>query len=138
MEGRLHFAPWLLLAKDVGHVIGAESARGVSFGHLGGHCFGAIFAHQGESLADWAGEGAIGIGHTFEIFVRCRTEQGKEPLLRGRAFRGDHWHTDLFFKTFGSPGLPALPGAGVGGYLVMLIVDSDRRETAWTVSLVPT
>jgi hypothetical protein len=56
-----------------------------------------------------------------------RAEQGNQPLLCGRAFRGRHLGADLFFETFGSEGLAALPGAGVAGDLLMLMVERDGR-----------
>ena len=45
-QRRLHIAPLLLLAEDVGDVIGAEGPCGVRFGERGGYRFGAVFADQ--------------------------------------------------------------------------------------------
>lgn len=95
------------------------------FGERGGYGFGAIFTDQREQFTDLPRERAIGIGQVFEIFVRSRAEQRDETRLRGRAFRGGHPCAELFLKTFGPQGLSALPGAGISGDLVVLIIDAD-------------
>ena len=45
-QRRLHVAPLLLLAEDVGDVIGAESSCGMRFGECGGYCLGSVFTNQ--------------------------------------------------------------------------------------------
>jgi len=47
----LHLAPLLLLAEDVGDVIGAEGACGVRFGKRGRYRFGAVLPDQHEEFA---------------------------------------------------------------------------------------
>ena len=66
-QRRLHVAALLLLAEDVGDVIGAESARGVRFGNRGRHGFGAVFANKREEFAHLAGQGTVGVGETLQI-----------------------------------------------------------------------
>jgi len=47
-ERRLNFPAQLLLAKNVGDVIGTEGARRVSFLQGAGNCFPSIVTNQGE------------------------------------------------------------------------------------------
>lgn len=77
----LHLAPLLLLAQDIGDVVGAKSARGVGFGDGGGDRCGAIFTNQGKQFADLPRQRTVGIGETFEIFVGSRAEQRDQALL---------------------------------------------------------
>ena len=51
---RLHVTPGLLLAQNVGDVIGTEGACGVSLLYRGGNCLRAVIANQFEQLADLA------------------------------------------------------------------------------------
>ena len=44
----LHFPAHLLLAKEVGDIVGAESAGGVGFAESSSYCLGSIFANQRE------------------------------------------------------------------------------------------
>jgi hypothetical protein len=48
LERRLHIAPLLLLAEDVGDLIGSKGARGVCFGDRGSHGLRAILANEDE------------------------------------------------------------------------------------------
>ena len=45
-QWRLHITPLLLLAEDVGDVIGAKSSCGVRLGESGGYGFGSVFPNQ--------------------------------------------------------------------------------------------
>ena len=64
-QRRLHIAPLLLLAEDVGDVIGAEGACGMRFGQRSGDGFRAIFTDQREQFADLPRQRAVGIGQPF-------------------------------------------------------------------------
>jgi len=44
----LHLAAHLLLAQEVGDIVGAECAGSVGFAERGSHCLGPIFANQRE------------------------------------------------------------------------------------------
>ena len=72
-QRRLHLAPRLLLAEDVGDVIGAEGARRMGLLHRSGDCLRAIVANQREQFADLPGEGAIRIRESSQIVFRGRT-----------------------------------------------------------------
>jgi hypothetical protein len=66
-DRRLHLAPCLHLAQNVGNVVGAESAGGMGLLHRGGCGFRSVVANQFEQLADLPGEGAIGAGEFTQI-----------------------------------------------------------------------
>ena len=120
-EWRLNVAAHLLLAENVGDVIGAESACGMSFGEGGGDGFRAVFADEGEQFPDLARQGAIRVGQPTQILFRRGSEQRHEALLCGGTFRRGHLGKQFFLKTLGAESLSALPGAGVSDDLVMLI-----------------
>ena len=80
---RLHLPPRLLLAQNVGDVIGAESAGGVGFLDRAGDRFGAVVADEFEQLAHLPGQRAVGSGELSQIRLGDRSEQEHEPLLRG-------------------------------------------------------
>jgi len=63
---RLHITSRLLLAQNVGDVIGAEGACIVRFLHRGGNRFRAVIANQFEQLANLTCQGAIGLGKLFK------------------------------------------------------------------------
>ena len=76
-QRRLHLAPLLLLAENVGDVIGAEGACGVRFGERGGYRFRAIFTNQSEQFAHLARQGAVRIGEPSQIFFRRRVRAAR-------------------------------------------------------------
>ena len=47
-QGRLHLTARLLLAKDIGDVVGAECAGSMSFAESGSHRIRPIFPNQSE------------------------------------------------------------------------------------------
>ena len=66
-ERRLDLTAHLLLAKEVGDVVGAECAGGVGFAESSSYCLGSIFANQCEELADLSSQRAVAIGQTPQI-----------------------------------------------------------------------
>ena len=54
-ERRLQVTRPLLLAQDIGDVVGAESAGGMSFAQSGGDGFWSILPNQRQQFADLAG-----------------------------------------------------------------------------------
>src|SRR5262249_7764818 len=57
----------LLLAKDIGYVIGAKRTGGISFVESGKHRIRPIFPNQSEQLADLSGQGAVRVGQPAQI-----------------------------------------------------------------------
>ena len=55
-ERRLNLATGLLLAQNVGDVIGTEGAGSMSFLYGGGDCLGSVVANQFEQLTNLPGE----------------------------------------------------------------------------------
>ena len=55
LQRRLNITAGLLLAEDVGDIVGAESAGGMRFFKGGGHGIGAIVADESEQLAHLPG-----------------------------------------------------------------------------------
>jgi len=66
-EGRLCLSRKLLLAENIGHVIGAERAGGGSFLDGIGHRLGSVLADQLQKFGELPRESAIGIGHVAQI-----------------------------------------------------------------------
>ena len=62
VERRLHVAPALLLAQDVGDVVRTERAGGVGFAQRGGDGFGAVFANQSDQFANLTHQGSVRVG----------------------------------------------------------------------------
>jgi len=62
VERRLHVAPALLLAQDVGDVVGAERASGVRFAERGGNGFRSVFTNQVYQFANLTYQGTVCIG----------------------------------------------------------------------------
>ena len=63
-QRRLNVAAGLLLAENVGDVVGAEGAGGMSLRQRGGHSVRAVLANQCEQFADLPRQGAIGVGQS--------------------------------------------------------------------------
>ena len=72
---RLHLAPRILLAQNVGDVIGAKGACGVGFLHRAGNRFRAVVANQFEQFAHLPRQGAIRVGKLSQIRLGSRPEQ---------------------------------------------------------------
>lgn len=72
----MHVAPHLLLAKNVGNVVGSEGTRAVRLNECSRDSVRAVFTNEREQFADLTGERAIRIGETAQIVFRFRPEQG--------------------------------------------------------------
>jgi hypothetical protein len=76
---RLFAARALLLAKDVGNILGAKGVRLVRLGDRAGDCIRAVLAHQLEQFGNLAGQNAVRVGHPAEIaFDQVRRTQAAE------------------------------------------------------------
>ena len=74
-----------MLTKEVGDVVGAECAGGVSFAESPRYRIRSIFPNQCEEFADLSSQRTIRIGQTPEIGFAGGTEQGNQALLSHRA-----------------------------------------------------
>ena len=72
---RLHLARRLLLAQNVGDVVGAKGASRVSFLDRAGYGLGAVVANELEEFAHLTGQGAIRVGELSQIRLGHRAEQ---------------------------------------------------------------
>ena len=70
----LDITPHSLLAEDVSNVIGAESARGMSFAESGSDCFRSIIPNESEEFSDLSGEGTVGVSQATQIEFGRRTQ----------------------------------------------------------------
>ena len=95
---RLHLTPGLLLAQNVGDVIGAEGASCVSFLHRAGDRFRTVVANEFEQFAHLPDQGAIGVGKLSQIRLGNRPEQQHQPLLGGRVLRGGHLRVEFLLE----------------------------------------
>ena len=68
----LHLPAHLLLAKEVGDVVGAKCAGGVSFAESRSHCVRSIFPHQRQQLADLSSQRPVSIRQTPQIGLAGR------------------------------------------------------------------
>jgi len=66
-DGRLLTARTLLLAQDVGYVVGAEGASGGGFLDRAGDGFGPVLPDQFEQFGDLARQRAIGIREIAQV-----------------------------------------------------------------------
>ena len=64
----LNIPAGLLLTKNVGNVVGAESAGGMSFRECSGDRVGAVFANESEQFTHLTRQGSIRGRQTAEIF----------------------------------------------------------------------
>ena len=135
-DGRLHVTARLLLAQNVGNVVGAEGACSVGFLHCAGDRFRAVIANQLEQLADLTCQGAVGVGKLSQIQLGYGAEEAHEPLLGGRTLRGSHLRIEFFLETFGPEGLAALPASCIADDLVRLVVDRHGRRVCFNRELV--
>ena len=60
-ERRLNLATGLLLAQNVGDVIGAKGASRLCFGHCGGNRFWTVLTNKMEHFGDLARQRTIGL-----------------------------------------------------------------------------
>ena len=67
-EPRLNLAPGLLLAQNVGDVIGAERSSGMRFAERLGNGFGSVLPNQIHQFAHLAHQGAVRGGKPAQIF----------------------------------------------------------------------
>ena len=84
----LNIPAGLLLTKNVGNVIGAESAGGMSLRKRSGNSIWAVFADEMEKLANLTRQGSIGGCQTTQILFRCGSEQRHQTMLSGGPFGG--------------------------------------------------
>ena len=117
----------LLLTKNVGNVVGAESAGGMSLRKRSGNSIWAVFANESEQFTHLTRQGSIRGRQTAEIFFRCRSEQRHQAMLSRGAFGGSLQSKQLFLKALGAESLSAPPTARVSDDFVVLVIDGDRR-----------
>lgn len=67
-ERRLNLATGLLLAQNVGDVIGAERPGGMRFAERGGNGFGSVFPNQIHQFANLTHQGPVRVGKSAQIF----------------------------------------------------------------------
>jgi hypothetical protein len=57
----------LLLAEDVGDVVGAEGASGIGFGDGAGHYLRSVLPDQFQQFVELARQHTVAIGHTTQV-----------------------------------------------------------------------
>jgi hypothetical protein len=130
VEGRLCLSRRLLLAKNVGNVIGAKRTGRGSFLESIGYRFGSILADQFQQLGELPREAAIGIRHVAQIGFQQGLgtkafENREEALLSARASGGGAQLGKIGFEAIGAESLATAPAPRVGDDFVDAIVDSD-------------
>ena len=120
----------LLLAEDVGDVIGAESARRRCFLDCVGHGFRPVLPNQFEQFSDLTRQRAVGVGHVAQIrFHHGRgteaVEKPEQSLLRLRTPGRGTLFGQFCFETLRAEGLAAAPGARIADDLVDAVIDGD-------------
>jgi len=121
----------LLLAQDVGEVVGAEGARRGSLLDGSGYGFRSVLADQFQDLAQLPRQGPVGIRHVaqigFEHGLGTQVFQGREETLLGSRPLGRGTQVGQFrFEAAGAESLPATPAARIGDDFVNAVVDGDR------------
>jgi hypothetical protein len=125
-EWRLDIALHLLLAQDIGDVVGAECAGGMGLVQSGGDGFWAIFPNQREQFSDLTRQRAVGIGQALQVEFASGAEPGDQALLGSAALRRGPLGEQFFLEALGAEHLAALPATGVGNNLLLLVVDGER------------
>src|SRR5208337_5440772 len=102
----------------MGHVIGAESAGGKSFGEGGGYLLRAISTEQREQFLQLAEECAVGVAQAaqigFQRFLRADPrEESAQALLRLRAAGGRTVGEQLLMEALGADVLTTPPTAEI-------------------------
>ena len=120
----------LLLAQDVGDIVGAEGAGRGGFFDGAGTSFGSVLPYQFQQFGDLAAQRPVGIGHVAQISLhKCSRTQAieriEQPLLRLGASGRRPLLGEQFFKTIGSEGLAAPPRTRIADDLFHPIVDGD-------------
>ena len=121
----------LLLAQDVGNVIGAERTGRGSFLDGVGHRFGPVLADEFQQFGQLPRKCAIGIGDVAQISFQHglgteAIENREEALLRPRPFGRGTQVGQFGFESIGAQGLAPAPAAGIGDDFVDAVVDGDR------------
>ncbi len=129
-KGRLSLSGSLLLAQNVGNVIGAESVGRGSFLDGAGHRFWSILADKFQQVGELPREGAVGVRHITQISFQHGLgtkafENREKALLRPRAFGGGTQLSEIGVESIGSQSLPAAPAASVRDDFVDAVVDGD-------------
>jgi hypothetical protein len=120
----------LLLAEDVGNVIGAEGASGIRFGEGTGHRVRAILADQFQQFVELARQHPVAIGHATQIALGHvggaeTVHKIEEALLRLRAAGRRPLFRQFPLETLGAEGLAAPPTARVRDDLLVAMVDGN-------------
>ena len=121
----------LLLAQDVGNVIGAEGARLGGLLDGLGYRLGSVLADQFQDLGQWPRQGPIRVGHVpqigFEHGLGTQVFQNREKTLLGSRPFGRGAQVSYFrVEAIGAESLPATPAARVGDDFVDAVVNGDR------------
>lgn len=114
----------MLLAKDVGDVVGAERAGSMSFTDSGRYRLWPIFSNQSQQLADLSSQRAVGVGQAAQIEFTSWAQQGDQTLLSSRALRRRELGEQFFLKPLATDNLPTLPAAGVRNDFLVLVIDA--------------
>ena len=85
-QGRLNIAADLLLAENVGDVIGSERSRGIGFLDRGRNGFGSVIAYEFEKFADVACQGPVGLGEFAKVILCCRAERCAAAICANNSF----------------------------------------------------
>jgi len=67
MKRRLRSPRRLLLAEDIGDVVGAEGASGIRFGDGAGYCLRSVLPDQFQQFVELARQHTVAISHTTQI-----------------------------------------------------------------------
>ena len=120
----------LLLAQDVGHVIGAECVGRGSFCDRVGHRFGSVLTDEFQQFGQLPRECAIGIGDVAQISFQHglgtkAIQNRKETLLRPRPLGCGTEVGQFGFESIGAQSLAPAPTAGIGDDFVGAVIDGD-------------
>jgi hypothetical protein len=120
----------LLLAQDVGNVIGAECVDSGSFRDRIGHRFGSVLTDEFQQFGQLPRECAIGIGDVAQVSFQHglgtkAIQNRKETLLRPRPFGCGTEVGQLGFESIGSQSLAPAPTTGIGDDFVGPVIDGD-------------
>ena len=120
--------------QEMGHIIGAESVGGKSFGEDSGDLLRAISTEQREQFLKLAEECAVGVAQAaqigFQRFLRTDPrEESAQALLRLRAAGGRTLGEQLGVKAFTAKRLAAPPAAEIADdFHALPVIEGDGRS----------
>ena len=135
-QRRLHLAPLLLLAENVGDVVGAERACGMRLGKRGRYGFRSVFTNQERAVRGPAATASGRYRRDVADKILRRDRAADQALLFAERCAAAHLREEFLLKTLRAESLSALPAAGITDDLLMLVVDGDRGSVGFDGELV--